>query len=244
MNRQKWILLAVVFVLLGAAAGFVQRWGKHQKPGVPGVKASPIPGSSQMEIYLPERVLDYTSVPVPATASVTNMLPKDTSLATRRFTASNDFWISLSVVMMGTDRTSIHKPEYCLPGQGWRIDQREAVKIPMAGPPQYELPAMFWTLSNKIQRENGQTADVRGIYVFWFTADNELTDSHYQRIWWLTRDLLLTGVLQRWSYVSYFAICVPGQEAAAVERMKQFVAASAQEFQLPPRTNGGAVAAH
>jgi hypothetical protein len=114
----------------------------------------------------------------------------------------------------------------------------------MAGPPQYELPAMFWTLSNKIQRENGQTADVRGIYVFWFTADNELTDSHYQRIWWLTRDLLLTGVLQRWSYVSYFAICVPGQEAAAVERMKQFVAASAPEFQLPPRTNGGAVAAH
>jgi len=37
---------------------------------------------------------------------------------------------------------------------------------------------------------------------------------------------------------------VPGQEAAAVERMKQFVAASAPEFQLPPRTNGGAVAAH
>jgi hypothetical protein len=58
------------------------------------------------------------------------------------------------------------------------------------------------------------------------------------------REVLLTGVLPRWSYVSYFCAFLPEQEAYASEQVKQFVAASAQEFQLPPRTNGGAVAAH
>ena len=58
--------------------------------------------------------------------------------------------------------------------------------------------------------------EVRGLYVFWFVARNEETDSHWQRIWWLTRDLLTTGVLQRWAYVSYFSAgFAPGQEDAA-----------------------------
>ena len=30
---------------------------------------------------------------------------------------------------MGMDRTSIHKPEFCLPGQGWRIDQKTTVDL-------------------------------------------------------------------------------------------------------------------
>ena len=75
---------------------------------------------------------------------------------------------------------------------------------------------------------------MRGLYVFWFVARNEETDSHWQRIWWLTRDLLTTGVLQRWAYVSYFTICLPGQEDAAFERMKKLIAASVPEFQPAP----------
>jgi hypothetical protein len=75
---------------------------------------------------------------------------------------------------------------------------------------------------------------VRGLYVFWFVAHNEETTSHWQRVKWMTLDLLRTGVLQRWAYVSYFAVCAPGQEDAAFERMKNLIAASVPEFQLPP----------
>ena len=69
-----------------------------------------------------------------------------------------------------------------------------------------------------------------------FRDQKQQTTSHEQRIWWLTRDLLTTGVLQRWAYISYFAVCLPGQEDATFEKMKKLIAASVPEFQLPPGT--------
>jgi hypothetical protein len=45
---------------------------------------------------------------------------------------------------------------------------------------------------------------------------------------------LRTGVLQRWAYLSYFAVCAPGQEDAAFERMKNLIVHSVPEYQLPP----------
>ena len=72
----------------------------------------------------------------------------------------------------------------------------------------------------------------RGIYVYWFVADNELTADHLQRMWWMARDLVRTGTLQRWAYVGCFATCLPGGEQPTFERMKQFIAAAAPEFQL------------
>jgi hypothetical protein len=86
-----------------------------------------------------------------------------------------------------------------------------------------------------MQNNDGQKQEVRGLYVFWFVARNEQTTSHWQRIWWLTRDLLTTGTLQRWAYVSYFTTCLPGQEDAAFGQMEKLIAASVPEFQLPPK---------
>jgi hypothetical protein len=66
-------------------------------------------------------------------------------------------------------------------------------------------------------------------------ADQELTADHLQRMWWMARDLIRTGILQRWAYVSCFSVCVPGQEEATYQRMKEFIVAAVPEFQL---TNG------
>jgi hypothetical protein len=53
---------------------------------------------------------------------------------------------------------------------------------------------------------------------------------------WLTaRDVLTTGSLPRWAYVSYFVMCPPGFEQAAFERLKPFIAAATPEFHLNPR---------
>ncbi len=82
----------------------------------------------------------------------------------------------------------------------------------------------------------GENLPVRGIYVYWFVADAALTADHLQRMWWMARDLVTTGTLQRWAYVSYLTMCSPGQEAAAFERLKQLIAAAAPEFQTTAGT--------
>ncbi|HUA37145.1 MAG TPA: exosortase-associated EpsI family protein [Candidatus Sulfopaludibacter sp.] len=234
MKQQKIIVFVVVLALIGGAAGVLTGLKKNQKLGLPGIKATPIPGSIKLDFDLPAQVLDFTSKKEAQDQTVLNTLPKDTSYAQRLYATTNGFWVNANIVLMGMDRTSIHKPEFCLPGQGWRIDQKATVNIPIPGSRPYQLRVAKWTITNFMQNANGQKEEVRGLYVFWFVARGEQTTSHWQRIWWLTRDLLTKGALQRWAYVSYFAICPPGQEEATFDQMKKLIAASVPQFQLPP----------
>jgi hypothetical protein len=41
--------------------------------------------------------------------------------------------------------------------------------------------------------------------------------------------------------MSYFSVCLPGQEDATFERMKKFIAATAPDIQLVPRPKTAAV---
>ncbi len=234
MKSHRVIVFIIVLVLI-AGGGWTLVWlKKNQRLGTPGIKATPIPGSIKMSFNLPAHVLDYTSKHESEDETVLNTLPKDTSYAQRLYTGTNGFWVNANIILMGMDRTSIHKPEFCLPGQGWRIDKKTTVILPIEGQRPYQLQVAKWTITNFIQNNDGKKQEISGLYVFWFVAKNEETDSHWQRIWWLTRDLLTTGVLQRWAYVSYFAVCQPGQEDATFDRMKKLIVASVPEFQLPP----------
>jgi hypothetical protein len=233
MKSGKILIFIIVLALIGGGAGALAWLKKNQRLGEPGIRAMSIPGSIKMDFDLPAQVLDFTSKKEAQDQSVLNTLPQDTSYAQRLYTATNGFWVNANIILMGMDRTSIHKPEFCLPGQGWRIDQKTTVDIPIRGEHPYQLRVAKWTITNFMQGADGQKQEVSGLYVFWFVAQNERTTSHEQRIWWLTRDLLTTGILQRWAYISYFAICLPGQEDVTFEKMKKLIAASVPEFQLP-----------
>jgi hypothetical protein len=235
MKNQKWLLLVVALVLMAGTAGALTWLRANQKLGQPGIKAAAIPGSVMMKIDLPERVLDFTSTNMPEPPVVLGYLPPDTSFAERIYTATNGLQISGTVILMGADRTSIHKPDYCLPGQGWTINEKTITNIPVTdGAQHYQLPVAKWIVGNVFQSSDGQKQQVSGLYVFWFVADGQQTTDNYQRMWWLGRDLLRSGVLQRWAYVSYFAACAPGQEDATFEQMKALIANSVPAFQTAP----------
>jgi hypothetical protein len=160
------------------------------------------------------------------------MLPKDTTYGKRVYWMTNGANVDLNVVVMGQDRTSIHKPEFCLVGQGWTIEESEIVPIKMEQPYPYDLSVMKMTASTRVNDEQGNPMTVRGIYVYWFVAEDKLTANHNERMWSMMKGLLQTGTLERWAYISYFSRCYPGQEEETFDRMKQFIAASAPQFQL------------
>ena len=234
MKNPKWLMVFIALTLMAGTAVALTRLKANQKLGQPGIKAAPIPGSLMMRIDLPEHVLDFASTNVAESEVELNYFPKDTSYARRIYQAPDGFGVSTTIIMMGADRTSIHRPEYCLMGQGWNIETKAVVKIPIAGATPYELPVMKWVASKTVPTPDGQKQEVRGLYVFWFVADNEMTTGNVQLQCDLVRDLLFTGILQRWAYISYFAYCLPGQEDATFERMKGLIAASAPEYQWPP----------
>lgn len=251
MSKQKIILLAVTLALIGSAAGVLNHLRANQRLGEPGVKTTAPKGKVlNVEVLLPEKVLDYTSTLIPQHEVVTNVLPADTSYGQREYIQPDGHWllsrITMNVVLMGMDRTSIHKPQFCLIGQGWRIDdaQTAELKIPIARPQPYELPVIKLVSTREFTEGNGKSVVLRGIYVYWFVADGVLSGdmSGGERMWGMAKHMLQTGVLQRWAYVSCFAVCLPGQEDATYERMKAFITASVPEFQLTPKP-GTAVAA-
>src|SRR5262249_10864012 len=155
--------------------------------------------SIKSEVILPEQVLDFTSKPIEIEKLVLDFLPRDTSFGQRLYKDRDGFETLVNVVLMGTDRTSLHKPQFCLSGQGWAIDETlstvENVRIDQ--PHAYDLPVMKLITTKQVS-VNGNPVTARGIYVYWFVSKDAHTAQHWQRMWWMARDILRTGVMQRW----------------------------------------------
>lgn len=238
MNRSKYILALVALVLIGGTAGVIAKFKSIQRLGDPGVKTRPLAGTQNLEVVLPVHVSGYSSEVIPVDAVVTNVLPRDTSYGQRRYFSLSDtnFSVQNTVVLMGTDRASLHKPQFCLTGAGWAITKTEVDQISMSKPVAYELPVIKLTVAGDFKIE-GRPVRAHGIYVYWYVADDAIsaTPSGSDRMWSIARELITTGVLQRWAYVTYFAVCAPGQEDAAYERVKKLIQTSVPEFQLTPK---------
>lgn len=234
MNRSKWILALLTLLLIGSAAAVLAHYKSVQRIGAPGVVTRPIANSKNLEVVLPERVLDFTYKWMPQAEIVTNVLPQDTSYGQCLYIAPDEkFGVQATVVLMGTDRTSMHKPQFCLTGAGWNIQKTEVTSIPLEKPVPYNLPIIKLTAS-KTFRDGGREQEYSAIYVYWYVCADKISASPegYDRMWSMARNLITTGILERWAYISFFATCPPGQEEATFERMKPLIAASVPEFQL------------
>jgi hypothetical protein len=236
MNRQKTILFVAVLALISATAALLAHAKSNQKLGVPGVKTAPLPGSQNLEVLLPADLPGYKSEAITQSAVVTNMLPQDTSYGQRIYTADDGFQTLANVVLMGSSRASIHKPQICLTAQGWAISDAASHvdKVHLEKPFAYDLPVMQLIAAKTVEM-NGQKATQFGVYVYWFVDADRYTPSHAQRMLWMAQDVLFKSELDRWAYITFFSVCAPGQEAATFERMKKLIAVSVPEFQLVPQ---------
>ena len=239
MNRRA-VSIVIGFVLMVAlTAALLHRVQSNYVLGKPGLKLVNVPTYNEetnivsaISAYLPEEVGEYVSTRVePVTTVEQGMRPPDTVYGRRVYTAADRFQALISVVVMGTDRTSIHKPQYCLVGQGHQIVSSEVISIPISKPHPYELKVMKLTTRSE-RRVGSDKVPVSGVFLYWFVADGHLTPDHGDRMWLMVKELITTGLLQRWAYVAYFANCPPGNEAALTERLTKFVAESVPEFQL------------
>jgi hypothetical protein len=94
---------------------------------------------------------------------------------------------------------------------------------------------MKWVISKTVETPDGQKQEIRGVYVFWFVADNEQTTGNVQLQCYLVKDLLLApGCCNAGLIFPVLPFALPGQEDAAFERMEKLIAASVPEYQLPP----------
>ncbi len=226
-GRLNPVIPSITLALMACAVAFIFHVRANQRLGLPGVRLENIPLISDSgnivrtnSVHLPLALDGYRAETVAVTDLEVNYLPPDTSFGRVAYYASDLSFSSLaSVVLMGTDRTSIHRPEYCLTSQGWRINQQTLQTIHLAGKKPQDLEVQRFDTVISGQDAKGYQAEKAGVYVFWFLADGEMTAYHTTRQWLMMKNLVLNNLVQRWAYISFFAECNRGEEDACYRRV-------------------------
>jgi EpsI family protein len=152
-----------------------------------------------MELTLPEFVGDWHGVDQEASQGERDILGPDTQFVRKVYTKGTDE-IFVSIVVSGPDmNTSIHRPERCLPAQGWTVADSQTVSVAL--PPSMLKATRLQTIRN-MAPSNGQSFRLRALNYYWFVGHSEVTASHYERTWIDIRDRVLKGRNQQWAYVT------------------------------------------
>jgi len=231
-------VLAAMLIVGGWA--LLLRVKERQHLGVPGIKTQPVPTLSKAggvirtnSVYLPADVPGYNARRGDIDDTEWTALPPDTVFGRMLYEApQGNFTVQTTAILMGADRTSIHQPEFCLKGNGWNIQRKTTETIPFDGIRGGTLDVRRFDARSTVRGTDGRVHEMAAVYVFWFVADDQWTASHWTRTFWMTRDLLTQNVLQRWGYISYFALCPPGQESGTYEKICNLIRSTAPRFQI------------
>jgi len=155
-------------------------------------------------LALPESVGGWEGVDQPISQAEREILGPDTQFARKVYTNAAGDEINASIVMSGPDMsTSIHRPERCLPAQGWTVTDTRTVELATA---EGTLRATRLHNVTHVPTEKGQPLTINGIDYYWFVGHSDITPSHFERAWIDVRDRVLKGQNQRWAYLTIAAI--------------------------------------
>jgi hypothetical protein len=129
------------------------------------------------------------------------LLPKDTEGSRRLFKDKDGNELFCSIVLAGRDVTSIHRPELCLPGQGWKIQSEFTQAIPVPTAPGGVLNVMRMNAVRTIQLPGGRTGELWSVFAYWFVGKDRITPYHWQRIYWTAKDRVFHNTNHRWAYI-------------------------------------------
>ena len=191
--------------------------------------------SSGVVMKLPLFVLGYEGMTVDKDPRESELLPDDTQIERYRYV---DFFteksITCSIVLAGQDSRSIHRPEICLPSQGWRIKGRYPHDFEVKGE---TIRATVLVVGRDEQLPSGEKVERLALNIYWFVGKDMTTHSHVERVWKTSWDNVFRNVNHRWAYVTVNAT-IPSSldpklddEEATMKSVEEFIAELVPKFQ-------------
>lgn len=147
------------------------------------------------------------------------VLPVDTEIAHRRYRIPGGAPMQVSLVLNGREQKSIHRPERCLPAQGFAVEYSQVRRI--ARPGRLDLPVRLMVL-----RSVDRVEQTRGglLYAYWFIGPGHETASHFRRLAWMAWESLRDGVPARWAYMAVATDWPQDPAPRDWERLDRFLA--------------------
>ena len=164
-----------------------------------------------IELALPEYVGHWFGEDQKISDLELQVLAKDTAFARKLYTDGRGGQIFASIVLSGQDLdNSIHRPERCLPAQGWSVADSKVVAIPLPNGPLDQIKATRLHNVRKVPTEDGSTRSIYNLNYYWFVGWKDITPSHLDRTYIDIRDRVLYGYNQRWAYITIAATITEG----------------------------------
>jgi len=186
---------------------------------------------------LPELVGGFTGAEQPVSESELLLLPGDTKFAKKEYTDFGGDRISSQIVLAGGEKRSIHRPEICLPAQGWNLKSGHAVPITLDNGK--TLTVMKLSIARPIEVRPGEQKQLNSIFLYWFVGKNMTTPFHWRRLAHANWDRVVHNINHRWAYVIVSAPVLEGlapngkSEAKTMKMLEEFVAELAPEIMKP-----------
>lgn len=148
-------------------------------------------------------------------------LPEDTVIVRKQYALPSGEQIFVTVVLTGARRSSIHRPQWCLPGQGHTIESSRVIEVPFEkrGP----LSVMLLDLTRPVRSASGREQNRTSSYAYWFVGKEHETPYHLQRLIWMAADNIFLGASYRWAFISVAASRMEGSDRH-VKKMSSFIA--------------------
>lgn len=135
------------------------------------------------------------------------ILPADTEFAKMAYGNDRSPRLNAQIVLAGAEKRSIHRPEVCLPGQGWTIKSSETVPVQLESGS--ELGVTLLNISIPV-RVGSESRELTQLFAYWFVGYDTTTPSHLMRIAKTNMDVLLHNTNHRWAYVIVSAPVLAG----------------------------------
>jgi len=145
------------------------------------------------------------------------ILPPDTEIVRRLFRNEKGESITVTIVLSGNEQRSIHRPQQCLPAQGFAIEQSSQLTVPLNNRAPLKL-TLIQARRAGVLPEN----QPRMLMAYWFAGGGHETHDHFQRLAFMAWDNLIHGIRPRWAYVS-LQISSNAGEQFMEQRLVEFV---------------------
>jgi EpsI family protein len=205
-------------------------------------KMSPEIGTSETDVNmdLPETIAGFTGEEQAVSEEEKKILPGDTEFARKLYTGPDGTSVNCQIVLAGAEKRSIHRPEICLPGQGWTI--KSGVVTPVKLDDGRTLQAMKLTIARPVVLSNGDRRELSSLFYYWFVGKQTTTPHHYVRILKTSIDLLIHNTNHRWAYVVVSAPVLEGfapnglSESETDTLLQKFIAEVAPQIMGGPES--------
>lgn len=167
------------------------------------------------------------------------ILPADTGFSRKTYVSVSDSrqQVFMSVVLSGRDRTSIHRPELCLVGQGWTIAGRNERRFRYPGRGDASFAATVLRVEREVTASAGagklgEKLTVPQLTAYWFVGADAVLSTHARMFVADAWNRVFHARADRWAYVLIQTDATDG-EAAALARMQAVLDAALPAFQRP-----------